>query len=340
MGVALVGFGYWGANLARNILAATGTELAAVVDPDADRRAAASALRDGVATYATLEDALAEASVEAVAIATPAHTHAALALTAMESGRHVLVEKPLATTTEDAERLVATGKRSGVTCMVGHTFLYAAPVRLLREYVQGGDLGTVEYIYSQRLNLGRVRSDCNALWNFGPHDVSILLYLLDEKPSEVSATGLSYLQPDIDDVCFATLRFPSGIGANLHLSWLDPRKTRLLTVVGDKKMAVFDDVSVDQKISVFNSGVARPQGKLDEVASYGDFQWRTRSGDILIPHVQMREPLLDEIEEFAAACRTGRTPLTSARHGADVVRILEAVDASTRLRGAPVTIEW
>lgn len=338
LSIALVGFGYWGANLGRNINAAANAWLCGVADTDEGRLQHARRLLKVGQTWSCLGDVLADPTVEAVALATPAPTHASLALEIIHSGRHVLVEKPLAMSSAEAEELIESATDAGVICMVGHTFLYSEPVRRLRSYIASGELGKIEYLYSQRLNLGRVRADCNALWNFGPHDVSILLYLLDERPSEVSACGLSFLQPGIDDVCFATLQFPSGVGANLHLSWLDPRKTRLMTVVGDSKMAVFDDVSVDQKISIYDSGVAGdPRGEFE---SLGDFQWRTRAGDIVIPHVAMREPLLTEIEAFAHSCRTGEPPLTDARHGADVVRILEAIDKSVAQRGVPMSLDW
>jgi predicted dehydrogenase len=339
--VALVGYGYWGSNLARNIHASTTTRLRAIIDTDAEVRARAERAHPSAAISAQVEDALSDLDVEAVVIATPAHTHAELACAAMERGRHVLVEKPLAMDPKSADEVVALAERCGRVAMVGHTFLYSPPVQRMRRYVSDGDLGAVQYVYSQRLSLGRIRADCDALWNFAPHDVSIILYLLDERPTEASATGFSYVQDGIDDVSFASLRFPSGIGANVHVSWLDPRKVRLVTVVGDRKMVVFNDVSADQKLSLFDSGVARSERpSFGDFQSLGEFQWRTRSGDLLIPEVAMTEPLLLEMEAFGRACRDGEPPLASARHGADVVRVLHAISESARYRGAPVEIEW
>ena len=340
VGVALVGYGYWGTNLARNIASAKMLELLTIADASPDRRLAATEAHPLVAVVDGFESAL-SGDVEAIVLATPAGTHAELAVAALRSGRHVLVEKPLALDVQGALAVVAEADASGRTAMVGHTFLHSPPVNWLREAIVRGDLGAPQYLYSQRLNLGRIRRDCNALWNFGPHDVSIMMYLLDETPSEVSARGFSFLQPDIDDVCFASLVFPSGVGANLHVSWIDPRKTRLMTVVGDEKMAVFNDVSPDQKLWIFDAGVAREgaASSLGRFSSMGEFQWQTRAGDITIPKIAMQEPLLLEVEAFGVACQTGSTPVTSARHGLDVVRVLVAMEQSAGQGGAPVAVD-
>lgn len=339
IGVALVGYGYWGANLARNIQAAATLRLVGVVDPTESQREAATRSNPGITTWETLGASLDDTTVEAVVIAAPAALHAELARQVLDAGRHVMVEKPLAMTSDDAEDIVRRSEASGLIAMVGHTFLYSPAVVRLKQYVDAGELGVVQYLYSQRLSLGRIRRDCNALWNFAPHDVSILVHLLDERPSVVSATSLTMIGPDQADVFFASLTFPSGVGAHLHVSWIDPRKQRLVTVVGDRKMAVYDDVSVDQKLTIVDAGVARHEG-LGDYQSLGDFQWRTRAGDILVPHIQMTEPLRLEMEAFGEACLTGRAPITSARHGADVVRVLQAIDRSALDGGAPVEIEW
>jgi predicted dehydrogenase len=337
--VALVGYGYWGSNLARNLHAARNLDLVAVADADPAQRARAAHVFPGAAALESFDAVLARDDVEAVVLATPAGTHADLAVRALESGRHVLVEKPLATTVREGARIVDAAKAAGRTAMVGHTFLYSAPVRYLRDLLRDGGLGRVQYLYSQRLSLGRIRLDCDALWNFAPHDVSILLYLLGEHPVEVAANGLSFINKGIDDVCFATLRFPSGIGANIHVSWIDPRKTRLLTVVGDRKMAVYDDVSVDQKIAVHDAGIAITEGaSFGAFASMGEFQSRVRVGDIHIPHIPSSEPLLAEVEAFGDACATGVPPVSDAAHGLQVVAVLEALSESARAHGAPVAV--
>lgn len=334
---ALVGYGYWGANLARNLAVARSVQFLGVADPDERQCNAAAAAFPGIRTWSSLEEVLADADVEAVVLATPATMHGDMGLTVVESGRHVLIEKPLALSVDAAVKIVEAGASAAVTVMVGHTFLYSSPVRKLREYVATGELGKVQYLYSQRLSLGKIRRDCNALWNFAPHDISIMLYLLGEMPNEVSARSMTFIQAGVEDVFFATLSFPSGVGANLHVSWIDPRKTRLMTIVGDEKMVVYNDVSADQKIWVFDAGVARST-TLGDYESLGEFQWRTRAGDILIPRVEMAEPLLIELEDFGTSCGSGTTPVADGRHGIDVVRVLSAIDESAARGGAPVQV--
>ncbi len=338
IGVAVVGYGYWGVNLARNVSVAATTELIGVADPGVDRRELAETNHRGITTWETLQDALDDPRVEAVVLATPASTHMDLALAAMERGRDILVEKPLAETSADAAKLNDVAAAEGRILMVGHTFLYSPPVLKLGELIAAGDLGAIQYLYSQRLSLGRIRRDCNALWNFAPHDVSIMLHLLQEKVVEVSAKGFSFIEPGIDDVCFASLTFESGIGANLHVSWIDPRKTRLMTVVGDEQMAIYNDVSVDQPLWLVDSGVAKDRD-LGEYESMSDFQWRTRSGDIVIPRIEMSEPLRHEVTAFGDACMTREEPRTDGTHGLDVVRVLEAIDRSAGANGRPVEVE-
>lgn len=341
VGTALIGYGYWGRNLARNIEAAANLDLVAIAESDPAASAAAAKAFPHAIQMASGDDVLADPRIEALVIATPAVRHAELALAALSSGRHVFVEKPLATSIEDCELMVKVAERQSRTLMVGHTFLYSAPVRRLRRYIDDGELGAVQYVYSQRLSLGRIRRDCNALWNFGPHDISIMMYLLDDRPVEVSARSYSFIGKGVDDVCFASLTFASGIVGNFQCSWIDPRKVRLVTVVGDSKMAVYDDVSPDQKLQLADAGVAHSEDRsLGAFQSLGEFQWRTRVGDLLVPHIPLVEPLLVEMESFGEACRTGRPPVTDGRHGADVVRILTALDESAVRRGAPVEIRW
>ena len=339
IGVALVGYGYWGANLARNIRSCGTLHLVGIVDAAPAQRDAAALAHPGVSTWTALTEALDDERVQAVVIAAPAAAHAELALASLEAGRHVMVEKPLALVPADAQRIIDVSDERGLIAMVGHTFLYSPPVWALKRYIDAGDLGNVQYLYSQRLSLGRIRRDCNALWNFAPHDVAIMLYLTGERPVEVSGTSMTMIDPAIPDVFFAGLQFPSGVGAHLHVSWIDPRKTRLMTIVGDQKMAVYDDVSADQKISIVDAGVARNKD-FGEYESLGDFQWRTRAGDILIPKVDLSEPLRNEMRAFGEACATGVAPVADARHGADVVKVLVAIDESARQNGAPVGIDW
>ena len=338
IGTAVIGFGYWGVNLTRNVAGAESTNLIGVCDPDEGRRAVAAEYHPGVHTWANLDEVLADDSVEAVVLATPASTHFALGIQVLESGRHLMVEKPLAETVDHAERLNNEAEARSLTLMVGHTFLYSAPVHHLKGWIDQAELGQVSYLYSQRLSLGRIRRDTDALWNFAPHDISIMNFLLGETPAQVTAKGFSFIQPGIDDVCFASLTYPSGVGANLHVSWIDPRKTRLMTVVGDEKMAIYNDVSADQPLWMVDSGVARSEG-LGEYETLGDFQWRTRAGDIVIPRIQMNEPLRVEIEAFGRAARDGESVPTDGRHGLEVVKVLTAIEESALRDGRPVDIE-
>lgn len=337
VGVAVVGYGYWGVNLARNVAASAATSLIGVADPDTTRRDQAETNHPALTTWPSLDQAITDRRVEAVVLATPASTHVDLALTALEAGLDVLVEKPLAESSSDAAKLRDVASDRGRVLMVGHTFLYSPAVLRLKQLIDEGSLGAVQYLYSQRLSLGRIRRDCNALWNFAPHDVSIMLHLLEEPVVQVTAKGFSFIEQGIDDVCFASLTFASGVGANLHVSWIDPRKTRLMTVVGDEKMAIYNDVSVDQPLWLVDSGVAKDKD-LGEYESMSDFQWRTRSGDIVIPRIEMSEPLRAEITAFGEACVTRTTPRTDATHGLEVVKVLEAIDRSAQGGGRPVEV--
>lgn len=339
VGVVVAGFGYWGANLARNTVTSPTTHLVGIVEADQMQREQAANKHPSAETWPHLEDALVDDRVDAVILATPASTHANLARKTLKAGKHALVEKPLAESIADGLALVDLATRTGLTLMVGHTFLYAEPVAHLRGWIEKGELGQIQYVHSRRLSLGRIRRDTNALWNFAPHDLSIMMYLLDDRPVDVSGRGFSFIDPNIEDVAFATIQFATGVGANLHVSWIDPLKTRTMIVVGDEKMAIYNDVSVDQPLALVDSGVARDDD-LGEYLSMGDFQWRTRAGDIHIPRIEMTEPLLREVTAFGEACLTDTAPLTDGHHGLDVVRTLVAIERSMRQLGSRVEVEW
>lgn len=340
VGVGLLGYGYWGRNIARNIAASAEGELVAVAEPDDRTRGLLGA--DSGVPYIEKDarEVLSNDEVAAVVIATPVRTHFQLAKDALLSGKHVLVEKPLALSTSEANELVGISGEQNRVLMVGHTFLYSPPVAMLRSLICDGALGEVHYLYSQRLNLGRIRSDCDAIWNFAPHDVSIMLYVLSEAPVEVSARGFSFLQAGISDVGFASLAFASGRAAHLHVSWIDPRKVRSMTVVGSRRMVVYDDVSVDHKIAVYDSvvekgDVHRTSHSFETLAEH---QWKTRAGDVYLPRVDMKEPLLNEVNAFITACQTGEPPLTDGAHGRAVVAVLEAISQSAQKGGQTVKV--
>ena len=330
--VAVVGLGYWGPNLARNFAALAGSELAWCCDASEATRSRYGAMFTGARFTDDLDEVLADDTLDAVVLATPVPTHAELAVRVLEAGKHCFVEKPLAQDVESAERAVAAADASGRILMVGHLLEYHPGVAKLKEIARGGELGDIHYIYSNRLNLGKLRADENALWSLGAHDVSVLLHLADEEPYEIEARGESYMQPGIEDVVFGFLRFPSGLAAHLHLSWLDPHKERRFTIVGSRRMATFDDMDLERKVTIFDKGFDQPGG------SWGEYI--TRSGDIHSPAIPNREPLRLECEHFLACVREGRTPLSDGRSGLRVVRVLAglqaSLDASRRVQGAAV----
>ena len=325
--IGVAGLGYWGPNLARNLAALPGVELRWCCDASEAVRERLAPAFPGTRFTAELEDLLGDEELDAVVLATPVPTHAALAERVLEAGKHCFVEKPLAQSVADAERVVAAAERAGRVLMVGHLLEYHPGVAKLREIATSGELGEIHYIYSNRLNLGKLRADENALWSLGAHDVSVVLLLAGgEEPSEIAAHGESYMRPGIEDVVFGYLRFPSGRAAHLHLSWLDPHKERRFTVVGAKRMATFDDMELERKVTVYDKGFDEPAG------SYGEYI--TRSGDIWSPRIPNREPLRIECEHFVECVRTGRTPLSDGQSGLRVVRVLEGLqqrlDASRR----------
>ena len=315
--IAVAGLGYWGPNLARNLAALPDVELRWLCDASEASRERHAPAFPGARLAASLDEVLADGEVEAVVLATPVPTHAALAEQVLASGRHCFVEKPLAQSVADAERVVAAAAAAGRVLMVGHLLEYHPGVILLKEMVDSGDLGDVHYLYSNRLNLGKLRADENALWSLGAHDVSVVLRLLEEEPVEVEAHGESYMREGIEDVVFCYLRFPSGRAAHLHLSWLDPHKERRFTVVGSRRMATFDDMALEGKLTVYDKGFD------ENSASYGEYI--TRSGDIFAPRIPNREPLRLEVEHFVDCVRTGATPVSDGRSGLRVVRVLEAL---------------
>jgi predicted dehydrogenase len=322
--LGVVGLGYWGPNLARNFSALPGVELRWLADADAPARERAGAAFPDARLAAGIDELLGDPELDAIALATPVPTHAQLAHRVLEAGKHCFVEKPLAQSTAEAQLAVEASAQAGKVLMVGHLLEYHPAVRKLKEIAASGELGDIRYLYSHRLNLGKLREDENALWSLGAHDVSVVLYLAGEEPSEVEARGECYMREGVEDVVFCYLRFPSGLAAHLHLSWLDPHKERRLTVVGSKQMATFDDMALDRKVTVYDKG-------FDESAtSYGEYI--TRSGDTWSPRIDNVEPLRVECEHFVASIRDGTPPLSDGASGLRVVRVLEALQESLRGR--------
>jgi len=332
--IGVAGLGNWGKNVVRCFARAKGAELRMICDADPGKLAAQAAQYPAAAPTTDLATLLENPELDAVALATPAPTHCALGLRALEAGKHLFVEKPMALSTADAEALCAAADRAGRTLMVGHLLEYHPAVAWMKNYLDSGELGTPLYMYSQRLNLGIVRSDENALWSLAPHDVSVILYLFGAEPDRVAAHGASYLQPGIEDVVFVNLHFPDGRAAQIHVSWLDPHKEREMVLVGSKSMVVFDDMSPMEPIRVYHKG-ADVTGKLD-----GPALVTVRHGDVLIPHFSGGEPLQAEAQHFIDAIRHGTAPRSDGRDGLRVVRVLEAADASLKAGGRPVEVDY
>ncbi|MFZ4849486.1 MAG: Gfo/Idh/MocA family protein [Caldilinea sp.] len=332
LSIALVGYGYWGPNLARNFHQLAGVKLAYVVDPNPAARAQAEQ-RYGCATAARLDEILADPALAGVVVATPARTHFTLARDALAAGKHVLVEKPLTMDLDEGAELIALARQQQLTLMVGHVFEYNPAVRYIKTLIERGELGEIFYLYSRRVNLGRVQSDVNALWSIAPHDISIALYLLGQMPEAVRCQGASCLNGRVEDVVFLTLFFPNNLLCHVHASWLDPSKTREMTVVGSRKMVVYDDVSTEGKVRIYDKGAFR-KGDV----TYGDFQYKLHSGDILIPRLDLHEPLQMECAHWIDCIRTGSPPLTDGENGLRVLKVLDAGERSLRPEGAKILL--
>jgi predicted dehydrogenase len=330
---AVVGLGYWGPNLVRVLHELPGTSLVAVHDTRSEAMAKITDRYPRVRAVEWFEEILEDDDIDAVAIATPVSTHHELAEAALESGKHVFVEKPLAASTEQAESLIDVANRQQRVLMPGHTFLYSPPVTLGRKLIRSGELGDIYFITTSRVNLGLHQRDASVVWDLGPHDFSILLYWLEELPVRISALARGCIVPDTPDVAFVDLEFASGTIAHVELSWLAPSKLRRTAIVGSRKMVVYDDTS-SEPIRIFDSGA-----DLRDPETFGEFRLTYRTGDIVSPRVEVTEPLQLELTDFVQAIRTGKQPRSDMRLGADVVRIIEAVDRSLQEGGAPLSVD-
>ena len=323
--IAQIGCGYWGPNILRNFSSLPNCWVKYVVDSSPGRRAFVEAGFPRTKAVESHAAVLEDPEVDAVVIVTPAGTHFSLARDALLAGKHVFVEKPMATTAAEVDALGELADKGKRILMVGHTFIYNPAVRYVKKLLENGELGDIRYIYSQRLNLGRIRSDIDALWNFAPHDISIIQYWLgDPTPLSIKRTGMDFIQNGVDDVVFLSILYPQKIIANIHVSWLDPQKIRKMIVVGSRKMVVYDDIA-DDKIAIYDKGI-------DKMAVLGkdmDFdnprppEFDYRSGDILLPRIAFKEPLRIEADHFVDCIRTGKAPITGVAHARNVVGILE-----------------
>lgn len=324
--IAQVGVGYWGPNLLRNFVDNKDCDVVAVVDPSKERQAFVNGLYPSITVADDIECVLGDDTIDAVVIATPVATHYSLAIKALQAGKHILIEKPMATTVEQVQHIGEAAKEKCLVAMVGHTFLYNPAVRYVKTLIDSGELGDIRYIYSQRLNLGRIRNDVDALWNLAPHDVSIIQYWLgDPEPLEASRQGMAYIQEGIEDVVFLNISYPNGVLANIHVSWLDPQKTRKMTIVGSEKMVVYDDIA-ENKVAIYDKGIDS-MAVLGENMDFDDtntFYFNHRSGGVVMPKIKWVEPLKAEVGHFIGCIQNGTKCLTGAEHAKSVVRILAA----------------
>ncbi len=331
--IGIIGLGYWGPNLARALASTPGCELAYACDLDEGNRARIEGRYPGTVLTDRFDDLLEDDTLDAIVVATGAPSHHAIGMRVLEAGKHALIEKPLALTVADARELVETADAKGRVLMVGHLLRFHPVFQQLQATTESGALGRMLYLYTNRLNFGKVRADENALWSLAPHDISLALALAGERPEEVSARGEAFLREGVEDVVFGYLHFPSGLVAHLHVSWLDPHKSRKLTVVGSEGMAVFDDTEADRKLTVYEK--ASSPSRFD---TWGEFQ-ALRTGDVKIPQVPNAEPLIQETKAFVDAIVAGKATVASGDEGLAVVEVLTALQTSLEQRGAPIRLD-
>jgi predicted dehydrogenase len=332
--VGVIGCGYWGPNLIRNFRALRDCRIRLVCDKDEDRLEHMRHIYPEVATAVDLDYAGPGAALDAVVVATPVHTHYRFAKAALQAGKHVLIEKPMAASSAECDELIALAESKKLVLMVGHTFLYSPPVRRIKDIIAQGDIGEIRYISSRRLNLGLFQKDINVVWDLAPHDISIILYLVGEFPVAVNCQGKANVTRGIEDVTNMTLTFPGGGFATIHNSWLDPKKVREMTIVGSQRMIVYDDLEPLQKIKIYDMRVERPP----HYDTFAEFQYSYHYGDMYAPHVKQEEPLKVQCQHFIECIRSGKKPLTDGDHGRELVRILEASSVSLHEGGRRVEV--
>lgn len=324
--VAQIGVGYWGPNLLRNLIANKDSIVSKVVDISSQRRKFVQQLFPAVLVSGDIDSIINDKEIDAVIIATPVATHYDLAMKCLNSGKHILVEKPMATKVDEIKKIGIVANEKKLVAMVGHTFLFNSAVRYVKSLIDSGELGDIRYIYSQRINLGRIRDDVDAMWNLAPHDISIIQYWLNElDPISIEKSGQSYIQDGINDVAFLNISYPNKIMAHVHVSWLDPHKVRKMTIVGSKKMVVYDDIA-ENKIAIYNKGIDRMAvlGQDMDFDSPGSFTYIHRSGDVVLPKIDWEEPLKIEVSHFLECIKNNIKCITDYRHAEKVVSILSA----------------
>jgi len=333
--VGVVGCGYWGPNLLRNFKVLPNCRVKAMCDASEERLKHMRNLYPDIEGTKDWDYMLNGAGLDALIIATPVRHHYALAKASLLAGKHTLIEKPMAASSAECEELIQIAGSNGLVLMVGHTFLYSAPVQKITEIVRAGDIGEIRYINSRRLNLGLFQKDINVAWDLAPHDISIILHVLDEPPLTVNCQGNAHVTPGVEDVTNISLSFRHKRFATIQSSWLEPRKIREMTIVGTRRMIVYDDLQTHEKIRIYDVRVERPP----HYDTFADFHYSYHYGDSYIPHIQHEEPLRAECQHFLHCIEKGTKPLTSGQEGLELVRILEAASTSLKDGGAPVSLE-
>jgi predicted dehydrogenase len=332
--IGVIGCGYWGPNLIRNLRSLSDCRLKLMCDVSQERLKHLHSLYPDVECETRFENVVKDAELDAVVIATPVRHHFAMAKASLLAGKHTLIEKPMASSSAECEELIAIARQNGLVLMVGHTFLYSAAVRKIKEIVDHNDIGEIRYISARRLNLGLFQKDINVAWDLAPHDLSIILHIMEESPYSLNCRGAAHVTPGMEDVTSMTLQFTKQRSAIVQSSWLDPRKIREITIVGSKRMIVYDDVAPQEKIKIFDVRVERPP----HYDTFGEFQYAYHYGDVYCPHIKQDEPLKTECQHFVDCIRHGTVPLTSGSMGLEVVRILEASSVSVKQDGIPVSL--
>jgi len=333
--LAIIGCGYWGINYVRVFSEIPDARVKVVCDQNPERLQVIRERYPYIDTRESWEEVIGDKDVDAVVIATPAREHFELARRSLSSGKHVLVEKPLASDVSQAEALVRDSEASGRLLMVGHTFLYNAGIRKMKELVSSDSFGRIHYLHATRTNMGPIRRDVNVIWDLASHDIAIFNYLLDAEPSWVSAVGSKVFGSDREDVGFVALNYPKEVIANIHTSWLDPNKVREVVVVGSERRIVFDDLKNLERVRIFEKGVGPAEMEAD---SFGEFRLLVRDGDIISPWIEPSEPLRNLAMHFLECVRGESRPFTDARNGLNVVKVLTAIDRSLAERGAPMNV--
>jgi len=332
--VGIIGCGYWGPLLVRNFKGLADCQLKAICDLNTERLKHVRALYPDLEGMTQTQQLLNSTNVDAVVIATPVKHHYSLAKASLLAGKHTFIEKPMASSSAECEELIEIADRNGLVLMIDHTFLYSSPVQKIAQIVQAGDLGEIRYINCRRLNLGLFQKDINVAWDLAPHDISIILHILDEFPTTINCQGNAHITPGVEDVTNMSLSFSRKRFATIQSSWLEPRKIREMTIVGTRRMIVYDDLRTREKIRIYDARVERPP----HYDTFAEFQYSYHYGDSYIPYLHQEEPLKSACQHFIDCIKTNSQPLTDGRRGLEMVRILEAASASLKINGAPVTL--